>query len=59
MQYLIDTSPRSNPWTVSRMIGEIMAVWFSSVHQLAMVEFLLRCIVDSRLTFHVEQHVRN
>lgn len=37
MQYLIDTSPRKTPWSVQRTIGEIMAVWFSSVHQLAMV----------------------
>ncbi|KAI4141695.1 MAG: hypothetical protein L6R39_005229 [Caloplaca ligustica] len=35
MQYLIDTSPRKPQWSVSRTIGEIMAVWFSSVHQLA------------------------
>ena len=38
MQWLVDTSPRSRPWTVERMIGEIVAVWFSSVHQLAMVD---------------------
>ena len=37
MQWLVDTSPLSSPWTVERMIGEIIAVWFSSVHQLAMV----------------------
>lgn len=37
MQWLIDTSPRKNPWTPARMVGEIMAVWFGSVHQLAMV----------------------
>ncbi|KAM0525737.1 hypothetical protein ACHAPE_000448 [Trichoderma viride] len=36
MQWLIDTSPRTNPWTAARMVGEIMAVWFGSVHQLAM-----------------------
>ncbi|KKO98194.1 cycloheximide-inducible-1 [Trichoderma harzianum] len=36
MQWLIDTSPRKNPWTSARMVGEIMAVWFGSVHQLAM-----------------------
>ncbi|ROT42882.1 cytochrome P450 [Sodiomyces alkalinus F11] len=36
MQWLIDTSPRKDPWSPSRMIGEIMAIWFSSVHQLAM-----------------------
>ena len=47
MQWLIETSPRKNPWTVSRMIGEIMALWFGSVHQLSMVRFgvgwLLSC----------------
>ncbi|KAB8076861.1 cytochrome P450 [Aspergillus leporis] len=36
MQWLIDTSPRKNPWSTPRMVGEIMAVWFGSVHQLAM-----------------------
>lgn len=37
MQWLIDTSPRKIPWTPTRMVGEIVAVWFGSVHQLAMV----------------------
>lgn len=37
MQWLIDTSPRKIPWTPERMIGEILALWFGSVHQLAMV----------------------
>ncbi|KAL6875003.1 cytochrome P450 [Trichoderma novae-zelandiae] len=36
MQWLIDTSPRRDSWTAERMVGEIMAVWFGSVHQLAM-----------------------
>lgn len=36
MQWLIDTSPVKKPWTSERMLGEIMAIWFSSVHQLAM-----------------------
>ncbi|KAE8350518.1 cytochrome P450 [Aspergillus coremiiformis] len=36
MQWLIDTSPRKTPWSTPRMVGEIMAVWFGSVHQLAM-----------------------
>ncbi|KAI5857355.1 cytochrome P450 [Durotheca rogersii] len=35
VQWLIETSPRKNPWSTGRMIGEIMAIWFSSVHQLA------------------------
>ncbi|KAI1447079.1 cytochrome P450 [Annulohypoxylon stygium] len=36
MQWLIDTSPRKNQWSPARMIGEILAIWFSSVHQLTM-----------------------
>ncbi|KAL4974754.1 cytochrome P450 [Aspergillus desertorum] len=36
MQWLIDTSPRKQQWSTSRMVGEIIAVWFGSVHQLAM-----------------------
>ncbi|KAI1120462.1 cytochrome P450 [Nemania abortiva] len=35
MQWLIDTSPRKGAWSSRRMVGEIMAIWFSSVHQLA------------------------
>ncbi|KAL4943637.1 hypothetical protein BDV06DRAFT_210932 [Aspergillus oleicola] len=36
MQWLIDTSPRKQQWSTQRMVGEIIAVWFGSVHQLAM-----------------------
>ncbi|KAI0859746.1 cytochrome P450 [Xylaria cubensis] len=36
VQWLIDTSPRKTQWSTERMVGEIMAVWFGSVHQLAM-----------------------
>ncbi|BCS13738.1 hypothetical protein ALUC_60294S [Aspergillus luchuensis] len=36
MQWLIETSPRKTQWTTARMVGEIIAVWFGSVHQLAM-----------------------
>ncbi|KAI1087868.1 cytochrome P450 [Rostrohypoxylon terebratum] len=36
MQWLIDTSPRKKQWSPARMIGEILAIWFSSVHQLTM-----------------------
>ncbi|KAJ8057848.1 hypothetical protein OCU04_013034 [Sclerotinia nivalis] len=30
MQWLIDTSRRASPWTVERIFGEIMTVWFGS-----------------------------
>ncbi|KAI9845652.1 MAG: hypothetical protein M1837_004626 [Sclerophora amabilis] len=36
IQWLIDTSPKKDPWTVTRAVDEIIAVWFSSVPQLAM-----------------------
>ncbi|KAH8589196.1 cytochrome P450, partial [Bisporella sp. PMI_857] len=37
MQWLIEASPRKKQWSPERMVGEIVAVWFSSVHQLAMI----------------------
>lgn len=46
MQWLIDTSPRKDPWSPARMVGEIMAVWFSTVHQLAMVCFWSLAIME-------------
>ncbi|MCJ1454187.1 hypothetical protein MMC28_004538 [Mycoblastus sanguinarius] len=36
MQWLIDTSPKKQPWTVTRAVDEVLAVWFSSVPQLSM-----------------------
>ncbi|KAF2796015.1 cytochrome P450 [Melanomma pulvis-pyrius CBS 109.77] len=38
IEWLIDTVPQKEPWTVERIIWEIVAVWFSSVHQLAMAK---------------------
>ncbi|KAK8127859.1 cytochrome P450 [Apiospora sp. TS-2023a] len=35
IQWIIDTSPKSNPWTPGRMAFEIMAIWFGSVQGLA------------------------
>lgn len=37
MQWLIDTSPKKNPWSVTRAVDEVLAVWFGSVPQLAIV----------------------
>ncbi|KAI9836330.1 MAG: ADP-ribosylation factor protein 3, partial [Sclerophora amabilis] len=36
VQWVIDSSPRKNPWTRTKIIQEILALWFGSVHQLAM-----------------------
>ncbi|KAI1130043.1 cytochrome P450 [Nemania abortiva] len=32
IQWIMDTSPKTKPWTVQRVIHELMAVWFGSVH---------------------------
>ncbi|KAI1657940.1 cytochrome P450 [Daldinia decipiens] len=35
IQWIIDTSPKSKPWTPGRMAFEVMAIWFGSVQGLA------------------------
>ncbi|KAF3762950.1 cytochrome P450 [Cryphonectria parasitica EP155] len=36
MQWMIDVSPQRN-WTTTLMVGQILAVWVPSVHQISMV----------------------
>jgi cytochrome P450 len=36
MQFMIDVAPRKN-WTTDQMLGQILAVWVPSVHQISMV----------------------
>ena len=31
----MDTSPKQNPWTAKRIVHELMAIWFGSVHALS------------------------
>ncbi|KAJ4861649.1 cytochrome p450 domain-containing protein [Trichoderma breve] len=71
MQWLIDNSPRKNPWTPAKMVGEIMAVWFGSVHQLAMTstyaiqdlclhpEYVEPLAIEIRDCFHAEDSPRD
>ncbi|KAI7779164.1 hypothetical protein LA080_001236 [Diaporthe eres] len=35
IQWIMETSPRSRPWTPKRIIHELMAIWFGSVHALS------------------------
>lgn len=37
IQWIIDTSPKSKPWSPERMAFEVMAIWFGSVQGLATV----------------------
>ncbi|CAG9998323.1 unnamed protein product [Clonostachys byssicola] len=32
IQWIMDTSPRQNPWSAQRVVHELMAIWFGSVH---------------------------
>lgn len=35
IQWLVDTSPKKGYWDADRMVGEIMGIWYGSVHTLA------------------------
>ncbi|KAK8001020.1 hypothetical protein PG991_013242, partial [Apiospora marii] len=35
IQWIMETSPRQNPWTPKRIVHELMAIWFGSVHALS------------------------
>jgi hypothetical protein len=50
IQWIIDTSPKSNPWTPARMAFEVMAIWFGSVQGLATVRPELADFVNISLT---------
>jgi cytochrome P450 len=32
IQWILETSPRQNPWSAKRVVHELMAIWFGSVH---------------------------
>ncbi|KAI0019487.1 cytochrome P450 [Xylariomycetidae sp. FL0641] len=35
IQWIMETAPRQNPWSAERIIYELMAIWFGSVHILS------------------------
>ncbi|KAF7527303.1 hypothetical protein G7054_g10532 [Neopestalotiopsis clavispora] len=35
IQWIIETAPRQSPWSAERVIYELMAIWFGSVHILS------------------------
>ncbi|KAL2756622.1 hypothetical protein ACRALDRAFT_2041267 [Sodiomyces alcalophilus JCM 7366] len=35
VQWIMETAPRANPWSAERIIYELMAIWFGSVHILS------------------------
>lgn len=40
IQWVIENSPKSRPWSVTRVVHELMALWFGSVHITATVRKL-------------------
>lgn len=35
LQWLIDTAPQKETWGVDRLVGEVMGIWYGSVHTLS------------------------
>ncbi|KAI5865350.1 cytochrome P450 [Durotheca rogersii] len=35
IQWIMETAPRQKPWTPKRIVHELMAIWFGSVHALS------------------------
>jgi cytochrome P450 len=35
IQWILETAPKGNPWSAERVIYELMAIWFGSVHILS------------------------
>ena len=38
----MDTSPKDNPWDAGRIVHEMMALWFGSIHGLSIVRKILK-----------------
>jgi cytochrome P450 len=43
IQWIMDTSPKKNPWSAERIVWELMAIWFGACYSLS---------VTSTFTFH-------
>ncbi|KAF1996339.1 cytochrome P450 [Amniculicola lignicola CBS 123094] len=50
IQWIMETSPKANPWSAQRVVFELIAIWFGSVH--AMSTTITFCIED--LCLHPE-----
>ncbi|VUC22501.1 unnamed protein product [Clonostachys rosea] len=48
IEWIIETSPKKNPWSAQRVVWEILAIWFGSVHSLS--------ITASNAIFNLCQH---
>ncbi|KAH8880897.1 cytochrome P450 [Thozetella sp. PMI_491] len=35
IQWIMETSPRENPWQAERIVHELLAIWFGSIHGIA------------------------
>lgn len=41
IQWIMETSPRTAPWSPQRIVFELMAIWFGSVHAVSTVRIAI------------------
>lgn len=41
IQWIMETSPKQNPWSAERVVFEMLALWFGSVYGMSMVRAFL------------------
>lgn len=49
IQWIMEISPKQNPWSAKRVVHELMAIWFGSVHALSTVSSALITFKWSRV----------
>lgn len=61
----METSPKTNPWTPTRIVHELMAIWFGSVHALSTVcdmlvapEVIQKPFQVALLTYFPDHYIR-
>jgi hypothetical protein len=57
IQWIMETSPKNAPWTPKRVVHELMAIWFGSVHAVSTVSWIL-CYTLQILT-DLDCHLRH
>ena len=50
IQWILETAPKNSPWSAERVIYELMAIWFGSVHILSTVRLSSLCFWYRHLT---------
>lgn len=59
IQWILETSPKQNPWTAERVVHELMAIWFGSVHALSTVRSVCQDVPAFYLLITSDHHLRD